>query len=41
MTAILLDASINIFGMAGRCCIADHSLPQLQPILARLTAHIL
>ena len=35
MTLVFLDASLGIFGVAGRLCVADYSLPQLQPILAR------
>ena len=38
MTLIFLGASVSIFGRVGRFCLADHSLPQPQPILSRLTA---
>jgi hypothetical protein len=42
MTLIFLGTSIRFFGMAGPfICDADHLLPQLQPIFARLTPNFL
>jgi hypothetical protein len=41
MSSILLDTSVSVLGMAAPFRLADHLLPQLQPILARLTANVL
>jgi len=41
MTLIFPGASVSFLGTADGFCVADHSLPQLQPILARLTANLL
>jgi hypothetical protein len=40
MALIFLGASVGIFGMGDPFRGPDLSLPQLQPILARLTANL-
>jgi hypothetical protein len=40
MTLVFLGASVRIFGMGGRRCVADYLQPQLQPIFARLTPNL-